>query len=332
MKFHGLMVIRDEEDILPQSLAHLLSWLDGLYILDLGSTDSTWEIVEAFARKDSRIVPFGKKPIIYTESLRCILFQEYRDRFRNGDWICKVDADEFYEITPPRFVREHLRAGETAVSLGWYYFRLTSTEVGDYERGLIDLFQDRKRPIEERRRFYKIPEYSEPRMFRYRDTMQWPETVAFPFNAGYMAREVIPIRHYPHRDPLQMSRRYNLRSLMMKVSHNGVGPPQWKLADWRQDVIDIDSAGNARERNEGLVGLGAAHNHTSGELREWVSGEPLPKISFKGHMSFAPKRAVQRVIHPALLPVLDRLRKPMRADYAFPEVPDEITRQLCESC
>src|SRR6267142_3346994 len=105
MRFHGLMLVRDEEDILPQCLDHLLTWIDGLYVMDLGSTDATWDIVHSYAAKDRRVFPLLSEPIIYGEGVRSFLFARFRDRFANGDWIMKVDADEFYHIPPPEFVR-----------------------------------------------------------------------------------------------------------------------------------------------------------------------------------------------------------------------------------
>ena len=115
MRFHGLMLLRDEEDVIEQCFDHLLSWIDSLYILDLGSTDRTWEIVQDYARRDSRIIPYMHRPIVYSDNLRCVLFDHYRDHFEAGDWIMKIDADEWYHITPPNFVRDRLGAGETAV-------------------------------------------------------------------------------------------------------------------------------------------------------------------------------------------------------------------------
>lgn len=149
MKFHGLMLVRDEEDILAQTLTHLLTWIDELYVLDLGSTDSTWQILRAFADRDRRITLHSTSPIVYHDGLRCMLFDAYRHRFKNGDWIMKIDADEFYHILPPEFVRNRLRRGETCVHLSWYFFRLTSKEIADYESGAVDVAADRHKPIEE---------------------------------------------------------------------------------------------------------------------------------------------------------------------------------------
>jgi glycosyltransferase involved in cell wall biosynthesis len=49
--------------VIAQCLDHLLGWIDGLYILDLGSTDNTWDIVQDYAARDKRIVPFEHRPI-----------------------------------------------------------------------------------------------------------------------------------------------------------------------------------------------------------------------------------------------------------------------------
>ena len=152
-----------------------------------------------------------------------------------------------------------------------YYFRLTTKEVEDYETGKIVLAADRRRPVSDRRRYYKIPDYAEPRMFRYRESMKWPASRTIPFNAGCPARERIPIRHYPHRDPEQMRKRYRLRAAMMKL--NAGAGPHWKLEDWQKDVLEFDpQTGAAQERTRATKGLAAAEGHTAGPLHFWQSG------------------------------------------------------------
>lgn len=307
MRFHGLMLLRDEEDIIAQNLDHLLTWIDSLYVLDLGSTDRTWEIVNDYARRDPRIVPYLRRPIIYNDNLRSMLFDHFRDRFSTGDWVMKIDADEFYHLPPPQFVRERVRTGETAVYLLWYYFRLTKAEVEAYESGAVSEAEDRKRPIAERRRFYQMARYSEPRLFRYRRSMQWPETTSFPYNAGFVARERIPIRHYPHRDVSQMIRRYELRSTMMKLQANAGG--HWKLADWRADVFDPAAVIDASQGVATMSGLDTV------TLHEWRPGEPLPEHHPTDHLPPAKIRLQQRLVHPLLLPLLDRRRRKYDKSY-----------------
>src|SRR5689334_20989789 len=56
-RFHGLLVVRDEADIVAQTLNHLLGWIDTVSVLDSGSNDGTWDIVVDRSKKDRRIVP-----------------------------------------------------------------------------------------------------------------------------------------------------------------------------------------------------------------------------------------------------------------------------------
>lgn len=150
MSFHGLLLIRDEIDILPETLPAFLSWCDSVTVFDLGSTDGTWEYVLDLARKDSRLIPFERRPVVYSDDLRCVPFHFARERFRDGDWVVKLDADEFFHDDPREFVRERLRWFESVVYLQWYYFRLTEREVADWESGKVTI-ADRSRPIAERR-------------------------------------------------------------------------------------------------------------------------------------------------------------------------------------
>lgn len=324
MKFNGLMLLRDEEDVIVQNLQHLLSWIDALYILDLGSTDATWDIVQDFAARDKRIVPFKRAPIIYNDNLRAVLFDQFRDRFTPGDWVMKIDADEFYHVTPPVFVRERLRPLDTAVWLQWYFFRLTHGEVADYESGKVDIAADRKRPIEERRRYYKISEYAEPRMFRYRRGMKWPHDASFPFNAGYVSRERIPIRHYPHRDPLQMERRFKLRAAMMKLKAHAGG--HWKLDDWRKEVVDERGvSASAAGQRQGLAGESGID---TGELHFWEPGTTLEEVPLHNHVPAPTKRLMQRVIYPVMLPILDTRRRSYDRTYSPEEIPRGVQHAL----
>jgi hypothetical protein len=240
--------------------------------------------------------------------------------------VLRLDADEFYDVPPPKFIAERVRPHESLVQLAWYYFRLTSHEVADYEGGTVSLSEDRKRPIEQRRRWYKIPDYAEPRMFKYRSSIRWPASRPFPFNAGYAARERIPIRHYPHRDPEQMQKRYQLRATMMELQANA--GPHWRLKDWHKDVLQVDRlTGTTAEQTGASEGLSAAEGHTAGDLHYWNAGTPLPPITGTKHLSKGMRRVVQRLIYPHLVHGLDPFRKPWAGNEPL-LLPAEIQARL----
>ena len=50
MKIHGLCVVKNEADIIEQTLRSAATWCDWIYVLDNGSSDGTWEKVQRLAR------------------------------------------------------------------------------------------------------------------------------------------------------------------------------------------------------------------------------------------------------------------------------------------
>jgi hypothetical protein len=309
MRFICLLPVRDEADIIGQCLKRLLKWADAIYAFDTGSVDRTWEIIQEYATKDKRLVPMKKDPVYFSETrLRGWLFHQARAKLRNGDWFLRVDADEFHHIPPPEFVKTRLRRHETIAWHQYYDFRLTQAEVSAWDAGQ-ETVADRARAIEQRRRFYTVSVYSEPRLCQYRETMQWPSAVSFPYNAGYVARERLPIRHYPHRDPVQLERRCRLRAVMMQDPTLAEGSfSHWNQNEWRALITPDDLPG----------------------LQHWAPGTEFSEVHALNHLPGFRQRATQRIAHTFCLPVLDRLRSTWR-EGTYPEkIPMEIAQRLSE--
>jgi len=311
-KFICLLPVRDEADIIGQCLDHLLTWSDEIFVFDTGSVDETWEIVQDRAARDRRVIPLRKEPVYFSETrLRGWLFHQARASLRTGDWFLRVDADEFHHVPPPEFVKTRLRPQETIVYHQYYNFALLQSEVEAWEAG-IETLADRARPIEERRQWYTPSVYAEPRLCRYRETMQWPSTVSFPFNAGYVAVERLPIRHYPHRDPAQLNRRCRLRAVMMADKENRANwlldYHYWETAEWREFITPNNSP----------------------NLLHWVPGSLIPELHQKNHLAPGPKRLIQRITHACVLPFLDRVRPSWSEDSAPQRITPEVVRLLDE--
>jgi glycosyltransferase involved in cell wall biosynthesis len=311
MKFHALLPVRDEADIISQCLEQALTWADAIYVFDTGSVDNTWEIVQELATRSRRVIPMRKEPVYFSETrLRSYMFHVARQHMRQGDWFLRLDADEFHHISPPEFVRDCMRKHETVAYHQYYDFRLLQSEANAWNRG-EETLQDRKRPIRERRRHYAISEYSEPRLCRYRSTMQWPPTVSFPFNAGFIARERVPIRHYPHRDRMQLERRCRLRAIMMADEENRAnwtGPElhHWAEREWTKFITPDDLPG----------------------LKFWKPGTELELVHEMNHLRLMHIRALQRSIHAFCLPVLDRHHPKFPPDARPQRIPTSIQEEL----
>jgi hypothetical protein len=230
MAFHAIMVVRDEGDIIAQTIAHTLNWCDSLGILDTGSTDDTWDIVNDFASRDPRVRAIAREPVFFHNGVRAVLFDRVRHHFKSGDWIARLDADEHFHIPPPAFIAQHVRYPESRIRTTMFEFVLTDSHVADWTSGRESL-ADRARPIEDRRRIYYIDHHPEVRLFKYRRTMKWPCDLVGPLSEGLTAYERIPVRHYRCRDLAQVQRRCAVRSIM--TQHAPKAGTHWPIQDWR---------------------------------------------------------------------------------------------------
>lgn len=316
-KYIALLPVRDESDIITECLLHALTWADRVYVYDTGSVDDTYDKVLDLSRSDKRIHPLGSDPVYYNENrVRGYLFNAAQRVLKAGDWFLRIDADEFHHIRPPDFVATYLKPTEGVVYHQYYDFQLTTEEASALST-LNAIMDDRSKPITQRRRYYTVSRYSEPRMCRYRPSMRWPGSVSFPYNAGLVSSERIPIRHYPHRDPEQLRRRCKLRSIMMSETTNRshwTRPERhhWSVDDWRQFLIPASAP----------------------SLLYWQHGSELPRYCQTNHMASRSKRMAQQLLYLSGLPtLLDLFRSKWTSkDYplAIPSaVQERLSIELC---
>jgi glycosyltransferase involved in cell wall biosynthesis len=308
MAFFCILPVRDEGDIIEQSLNHLLTWADRIFILDTGSLDNTWEKIQEIALRDKRITLLGSNPVVFTNSItRGYMFEEARKEMSHGDWLVRVDADEFYHLPPPQFVKERMSRHETLAFRHYYDFVLTHQEVRNWENGQENL-ADRNRPIEDRRRWYFMHPYTEPRLCRYRENMKWPKNASFPKYAGYAARERIPIRHYSQRDPLQLNRRCRLR-VAMNIYRDEKNI-SWESENWK-NVLPPE--------NDPI-------------LKYWVPGTDLPDYFNLSHLKPPHIRALQFAAHSMMLPILDRLGESFSQGLKPDPLSEAVQLKLFKEC
>ena len=97
------MLVKNEADIVANVIKDAEKWADRIFIMDNGSTDGTWEIVQSL--KNDIVVPWKQDFRPYSNGLRADVFNEFRHEASDGDWWCfKLDADEFYYDNPKEFL------------------------------------------------------------------------------------------------------------------------------------------------------------------------------------------------------------------------------------
>src|SRR5215470_9375996 len=98
------MAVKNEVDVIAHTLRAAAKWCDAIYVLDNGSQDGTWEVVKQLAQEYPVVVPHEQATAPFTEAIRARLFNAYREQANEGDWWCRLDADEIYVHSPRSFL------------------------------------------------------------------------------------------------------------------------------------------------------------------------------------------------------------------------------------
>ena len=78
MKIYSICLVKNESDIIAQTLKAAVNWSDFIYVYDNGSTDGTWEKVISLSEKYKKISPYKQASQPFADSLRSEPFNYYR--------------------------------------------------------------------------------------------------------------------------------------------------------------------------------------------------------------------------------------------------------------
>lgn len=202
----GLMTVRNEVDVVAEVLRSATGWCEQIFVLDNGSDDGTWELVNSLAVEDARIVAWKQDPSTYRRTFRADTFQQFRHLARRGDWWCIVDADEMYIDDPRSFVAGIDERYNTVFSTAFHFY-MTDLDLVEYEASPARWLE---KPVTERLRYYRSA-YSALRLARHDPGMIWKDTV-FPDRTQIVAPQRIRLKHFQYRSPEQIATRLAVRA------------------------------------------------------------------------------------------------------------------------
>jgi glycosyltransferase involved in cell wall biosynthesis len=236
MKIHGLCLVKNEADVLKETLGAALQWCDHIYVFDNGSTDGTWELVNELAKLYLELIPYRQEEVIFRDGLRADIFNTFRSRAGSQDWWCLLDADEIYVDDPRIFLTKIPDRFQIVWSASFAYY-FTDQDAIAYKQNSANYS---KTPVEQRLRYYKN-HWGEPRFFRHGDDIVWTREHGFPET---LARApVYPVRiwlkHYQYRTPEQIERRLLTRRSAIEA---GTGFLHEALPDWSAVIAAAEHA------------------------------------------------------------------------------------------
>ena len=226
MNIHGLCVVKNEEDVIEQSLRAAARWCHAIYVLDNGSDDGTWERVQDLAQELPQVVPYQQDFRPFNSGIREDILRRYAADAQPDDWWCILDADEFYVDDPLAFLLRVPRRYQAVWKQELSYF-FTEEDLAAYHRDPSRYAE--AVPVEERLRYYRA-DWSEMRFFRHSSTaggsrIPWDESRVYP--------ERIRVKHFQYRSPDQIQKRLHTRREAMERGSF----PHEKRANWTPGAI-----------------------------------------------------------------------------------------------
>ena len=228
MRIFGIMVLKNESDVIESTLRAAAAWVDRVFILDNGSTDGTWDILQELASE--QIVPWKQDFRPFHNTMRAEVFEAFRGEAEPGDWWChRMDADEFY-VEDPRAFLAGVPRGHHVVYKRSIEYVLTPEDVEEYEF-TGDFARDR-----DKIRYFRPVAHVERRFFKYRRRFSWPTHVETPRHMGVAYPKPITVRHFPRRSPQQIQRRLDARHAVPKDKR---GKPfrHVKETHWKETLV-----------------------------------------------------------------------------------------------
>lgn len=222
---YAIGLVKDEADVLEQSIRHATTFCDRIFYMDNGSSDDSWAIIEALASEmPDKVVPYERTSEPYIEGMRNRIVNEMSDDLGPDTWWLKLDADEFLDTDPRPFIRAAERKGADGIIAWSAQFALTDVDVREWEAGR----DDRTRPISQRRRHYLV-DWREVRLWRNQPGIPWDDASrSFPPSITKLTTNGLYNRHYPNRDPEQVQKRIEVRKGNARFPHIDT--------DWRSTV------------------------------------------------------------------------------------------------
>jgi glycosyltransferase involved in cell wall biosynthesis len=202
MKLYGILVAKNEGDIIEQTLLSLKQFggFEKIFFYDNGSSDDTLAIARKF---NDFVTCIDVSTTPYSDTLKYELLYSQAHMYANGDWIAILDADELYAESPLAKIDFAERHGANCIEQKCAQFYLT-------EKDDASIFDPTVEAIKQRKHY--LINYGEPRLFKYCDAVRLSETLVKARNEVLVpSTEKLLISHFQYRSSSQLNTRIAVR-------------------------------------------------------------------------------------------------------------------------
>lgn len=212
MKIIALMVVKNEDDVVGYAIDDALKWADHIIIMNNNSTDNTESVILEKVASSSKVKYWGRYDGVFRDGLRALLYLDNKELFSPGDWIVRLDADEFFIDNPFDFLSAAPDKVNFVKSASFQYYYTEK----DHERELSDLnYLDT--PPHLRLKYYSC-NWSEYRCVKFTEDFSWPlgekmgTAECWPvFREKYVFSQRIHLKHFKYRSLGQIQKRVAVR-------------------------------------------------------------------------------------------------------------------------
>ena len=226
-KIFAVCFVKNEEDIIADSLRHAAGFCDRIYVIDNASDDRTWDIVLGLDLPP--VVPVASLEFVFRDYHRVWFMGWKQAELGRNNWWYILDADMFLDGDPREAVAGAEEEGADAIAVNVVNFHLAGAEVEAARReGREEGWRDRV--------FYHLYESGEVFLFRNTGYLDYETCAGRPLGLTREYSRRLVSRHYPCRSAEQLAKRIRSRT------GNPEFQPQLKKGPaWEGYLIDPDS-------------------------------------------------------------------------------------------
>lgn len=141
------MIVRDEDDVIEETLTEMSKYVDKIVVLDGGSVDKTVEIARSFSCVELHQVNSGTN---WDHAGERHLLLELVRKLNPNCWVITVDADEIYHTSPIKAIEFAEKENATIINCDIPQFHFTEKELLD---GILQN-EDESSSVQNRRLYY----------------------------------------------------------------------------------------------------------------------------------------------------------------------------------